>query len=454
MDHKSEIIPLDSLLLDMQNARHADLDDQNAVLKWMVSGKSQEKVMNLAQSIVAHGFIPFQPLIVIPVGGDGKELYSVVEGNRRIAALKMLRDPDKCPDEHARKKFRNFQQSLQQSLPSQLECFVFLDLQAAAPLIKLRHLGEQGGAGIVPWGAKESEYFAKRIGGPGRYEPAMRLLEYATKKKLISQEESNRIPITNVTRLINSREVRDEIGLDLSKGKLSRIASQDYFDKAVSDTLRALASGGWSVSKLKNIKQRKGFIEQIKLEQRWGTYEPIDKAPVIPDALQAGTKEKEEKPDEKKKKQSSRDSLHRNTPISSAVSMKIQNKRLRKIFIELKTINIEDFTNAASVLTRVFIEGCIDLYLKKNNIPHLKRETLADKGRKVRKHLISANAGNQNITNDLKGLETFYSEPSSIGSANTFNAVVHNPNFALTPKELKIIWDRLESCLPWFEGAI
>ena len=40
-----------------------------------------------------------------------------------------------------------------------------------------------------------------------------KLSEYATKNKIISQEESNRIPITNVTRLINSREVRDEIGL-------------------------------------------------------------------------------------------------------------------------------------------------------------------------------------------------------------------------------------------------
>ncbi|MFZ5451771.1 MAG: hypothetical protein ACOZF2_07880 [Thermodesulfobacteriota bacterium] len=454
MDYNNEIIPLDSLLLDTENARHGALDDQNAVLKWMVSGRDREKVMNLAQSISVHGFIPIELPMVIPAGGTQKKLYIVVEGNRRISALKMLRDPDKCPDERARKKFRNLQQDIQPSLPSQIECAIFPDLYAAAPLIKLRHLGEQGGAGISPWGAKESEYFAKRIGGAGRYDPATKLLDYVTKKGLISQEESNSIPITNVTRLINSPVVRGEIGLDLNKKELTRIADEDYFDKAVSDMLRALASGGWTVSDLKTIKQRKGFIDQIKLDQGWGDYEVRDKAPLIPDAPQAGTEKREEKPE--RKKQSLRDSLSRNTPISSGFGMKIENKRMRAIFKELKTIDIEHlYINAGSVLTRVFIEGCIDLYLKKNNIQLPKNQRyLADKGRAVRKHLISANVGDTKIKDDLKGLEVFYSDAASIGSANTFNAVVHSTQFSLTPRELKMIWDRLEPGLPWFVGHI
>jgi hypothetical protein len=248
--------------------------------------------------------------------------------------------------------------------------------------------------------------------------------------------------------------VRKEIGLDLSKGELTCVADQDYFDKAVSDMLRALASGGWTVSDLKNIKQRKGFIEQIKLEQAWGAYEVRDKAPLISDAPQAGTEKREEKPEEKKKKQSSRDSLLRNTPISSGFGMKIQNKRLRAIFKELKTIHIELYINAASVLTRVFIEGCIDLYMENNQF--LKRPSkLAAKGQAVREHLILANSGKgPKLKNDLKGLEIFYSDPSSIGSADTFNNVVHSTQFTLTARELKIIWDRLEPGLSWFEGHV
>jgi len=180
--------------------------------------------------------------------------------------------------------------------------------------------------------------------------------------------------------LINSPDVRNEIGLDLSKGELTRVADQDYFDKAVSDMLRALASVDWTVSKLKNIKQRKEFIDKIKLGQGWGPYEVRDKAQLISDAPQAGMEKKEEKPEEKHKKQSSRDSLLRNTPISSGFVMKIQNKRMRAIFKELKTINIERYINAASVLTRVFIEGCIDLYMENNQFIK-KPERLAAKGK-------------------------------------------------------------------------
>ncbi|HYA13108.1 MAG TPA: hypothetical protein VEF33_02095 [Syntrophales bacterium] len=455
MDHKNEIIPLDSLLLDVENARHGDLDDQNAVLKWMVSGKDREKVMNLAQSIAEHGFIPIELPLVMPAGDSRQQLYIVVEGNRRIAALKMLRDPDKAPDERAKKKFRDFKKKLQESLPSQLECIVFTDLQAAAPLIKLRHLGEQGGRGIVPWGAKESEYFAKRIGETGRYEPGMQLLDYATEKGLISQEESNRIPITNVTRLINSPYVRGAIGMNLSQGAIKRISDQDYFDKSVRDVFHALSSGEWTVSKLKHLVDREKFIDHIKMKQGWGSYEVRDEVPIISSAAQAGAERGEEKPEEKIKKRSSRDSLLRKYPIASNVSMIIQNKRLLTIFRELKTIDVDRFVNAASVLTRVFIEGCIDLYLKKNKIQiNKKHENLAGKGRAVRKHIISSNGENEKVKNDLKGLEIFYSEPSGIGSANTFNAVVHNPQFSLTPEELKRIWDRLEPCLPWFEEHV
>jgi hypothetical protein len=252
MNYQKENIPIECLLPDIENARHGEQDDQNAALKWMASGKDRAKVMKLAQSIATYGPSPSELPIVIPAGDGQKKLYIVVEGNRRMAILKMLRDPEKCPDERARKKFRKLRQDTKLSLPDEMECVVFPDLQTAAYWIELRHLGEQGGAGTVPWGAKETEYFARRIGRRGRYNTGMQLLEYATEKGLITQEESNRVPITNVTRLINSPDVRREIGLHLCKGKLSRVADQDYFDQSVGDMLKALGLPKWTVSKLKS----------------------------------------------------------------------------------------------------------------------------------------------------------------------------------------------------------
>jgi len=459
MNYKKEIIPLDCLLLDLENARHGTQDDQSAVFKWMAAVKNREKVMKLAQSIATHGVSPSELPIVIPAGDGGRRLYIAVEGNRRIAILKILRDPEKCPDERARKKFRKLREEAGSSLPSELECVIFPDLPSAAYWIELRHLGEQGGAGTVSWGAKEAEYFARRINRRGRYEPAMRLLEYATKERVITQEESNRIPITNVMRLINTPDVRRELGLHLRKGELNTVADRAYFEKAVGDMLKALASGDWSVSKLKGLEQRKDFVKHIKKEQNWGSYEMKDEAPILSEPSSAEGREAggsggpDEKKIDEKKKRTSRDSLLRKSPVSSDVRVKIENKRVRSMLRELKDIEVDKFTEASSVLTRVFIEACVDLYMQKNKLPL--KKTLADKVRDVRTHIMSMNVDNNDqIKNDLKGLETFCGDANSIGSANTFNAVVHNPRFSLTGKEIRIIWNRLEPCLEWFEGHI
>ena len=69
--------------------------------------------------------------------------------------------------------------------------------------------------------------------------------------------------------------------------------------------------------------------------------------------------------------------------------------------------------------------------------------------------MISANSGKgQKLKSDLKGLEIFYSDASSIGSADTFHKIVHSTQFSFAPRELKINWDRLEPGLSWFEGHI
>lgn len=459
MLHHRKSIPLNDLLLDLENSRHGVQPDQSAALRWMITGKSKAKVMNLARSIALHGPSPSELPIVIPAGNGQEELYKVIEGNRRVAVLKMLHDPQRCPDEQVRGQFRKLQQEAQVSLPAVLECVVFPDFPSAARWIELRHLGEQGGAGIVGWGAKESDQFAKRIGRQGRYDPAMQLLEYATENRLITQEESDGIPITNLTRLINSPNVRRELGLTLSRGELSRVAPRGYVNRVVGDLLRTLATGLWTVSDLKSKDQRRRFIEIVKGESGWGSYEVQSELPLAAKEVETlppdETASNSEGKKGEKQKRTSRNPLSRHTAISSSTSMKIQHKRLLAIFRELKDLDADSFVNAASLLTRLFIEGCVAQYLENNTIQVQGNVSLAEKVKKVREHMIQAHTSMQvKIRDDLKGLEVFSGDHHSIGSANTFNAVVHNLQFTLTAKELKQNWDRLEPCLRWFEGHV
>ncbi|MDQ2862176.1 MAG: ParB N-terminal domain-containing protein, partial [Bacteroidota bacterium] len=61
---------------------------ESDVLNWMLEDAT---LVDLIASIAENGFFPGEPIIVIE--GLKKGRYTVVEGNRRLAALKLLQDP-------------------------------------------------------------------------------------------------------------------------------------------------------------------------------------------------------------------------------------------------------------------------------------------------------------------------------------------------------------------------
>ncbi len=84
------------------------LDDQNPRLSSIATAKSQDDLVQIlwdemavsevALSIAANGYFEEEPLFVIPENpkeqDDSKKRYIVVEGNRRLAAVKLLRDKE------------------------------------------------------------------------------------------------------------------------------------------------------------------------------------------------------------------------------------------------------------------------------------------------------------------------------------------------------------------------
>ena len=87
-------IPIEQLLLDQENPR----------LAWRTEGNSQEDLVRIlwtemavdevVLSIAENGFFRSEPLFVIPAQPEssGKPRYIVIEGNRRLAAVMLLRD--------------------------------------------------------------------------------------------------------------------------------------------------------------------------------------------------------------------------------------------------------------------------------------------------------------------------------------------------------------------------
>jgi hypothetical protein len=82
-----------TLALDLENPRLAQNDitgkvKERDVIQYLAE---QADVEELVQSIAANGYLDFEPLIVIQP--DKRSAPTVIEGNRRVAAVKLLKDP-------------------------------------------------------------------------------------------------------------------------------------------------------------------------------------------------------------------------------------------------------------------------------------------------------------------------------------------------------------------------
>jgi hypothetical protein len=113
---------------------------------------SEFDAFSVADSIAEHGFFESEPLIAIP-GADSD--YIVVEGNRRLAALRALADPE----------IRNVMQDprwralpKEVELPADLPVLIAESRDVVAPILGYRHI-----TGIAPWSPYQQARFVSSL---------------------------------------------------------------------------------------------------------------------------------------------------------------------------------------------------------------------------------------------------------------------------------------------------
>lgn len=88
-------LPVDQLLLDPRNPRLESVTETEDQLELTKAMWREMAVSEVALSIAANGFFEEEPLFAVPAPeANGKPRYFIVEGNRRLTAVKLLLDEE------------------------------------------------------------------------------------------------------------------------------------------------------------------------------------------------------------------------------------------------------------------------------------------------------------------------------------------------------------------------
>ncbi len=134
-------VDLDGLLVDLENYRiPTRRDDEAGALKYLFAS---EDVLGAARLIIRDGYFDNEvPIVIADTLQASSPTYIVLEGNRRVSALKALRDPTLVPGHESELRVLLKRYAVEaQNLPERIRVIVAPDRATAAPHVARLHTG-------------------------------------------------------------------------------------------------------------------------------------------------------------------------------------------------------------------------------------------------------------------------------------------------------------------------
>lgn len=262
------VIPLDKIKLDKENVRFGNdvAESQLEALKLMLSDPEEaKKILRLAEHIVQHGLDPTELQLVMP---DEEGNFVVLEGNRRLTALKLLQRPDLCPPDRSYKGFLRAHNKLPDGIPQYLQCSVVPDRAAGDMWVELKHTGENRGVGRVDWNSNIRDERRARTTGIQSIGRQLRNLikenpdHFSAKAALDCME----IDVTTLTRIFSSAPGQATFRLKVENKILVPQLPLEYIAPAVEFMLDMFISLEYNVNDVRSEADRVRTIGQVPEE--------------------------------------------------------------------------------------------------------------------------------------------------------------------------------------------
>lgn len=204
-------ISINEIVNYYENPRHAIAMNEKDTLKKLFEAVGNQYMLNLAEDIKNYGLLGNQQLVV--VYKDELKKYVVYEGNRRVAAIKLLTNLsyfdflDKAIHDKVEKMSKEIINPIQEVL-----CYV-TDEEEAFFIMERLHSGEDKGRGVKAWSSREKDVFKVRR---SEKKTMPYLIDFYVKKHCDNFDITSVMPFTTIQRIFGNKKIKADIGLDIN----------------------------------------------------------------------------------------------------------------------------------------------------------------------------------------------------------------------------------------------
>lgn len=365
-----------SLQLDPRNPRLGRESAERAPREIVQHLFEHDKAFEVAESIATRGYFPNEPLLAV----KEDDRLVVVEGNRRLAALKALREPGLL-DGRPMRQMEVLRRRMRSGPILKVPVTIAPSRRETDQQVAARHVGTP----VLAWEAEnrasfilsklEEGYDNERLRDelgftPSDIQKARQTRAIADMARSLDLPDEVRAKLegprskvfTTLGRIFDSTVGRERLGVEPSdddgiRGRTSKGHFLKVFGRLVSDVALKRASS----RTLNNNEQIATYFDRLGPEfkvTRGGSFVPAD---VVQGKTVASPGKDARKPLPTKKVPG----LSK-TVMPKGIKIRYGNDRIQDIYSELRRLKREEFPNAGAVLLRVLFELTVIEYMTRS----------------------------------------------------------------------------------------
>lgn len=431
-------LSIDELHLDLDNPRFDGLKSEREALEKIVKSQGT-KLVNLAEDIVNKGMSPAHRTLVIKAKGRSAG-YIVVDGNRRLAALRVLANPVVLDGMQGlgtatSRRLRDLARDFRRDFVEPIDAYVCKDRGDARHWIEAIHTGENEGRGVVAWdGIATARYRGKNF--------SLKVLDFVRSAGKLSAADVaalERFPITNLDRLLETPEVRERLGLSIDVGDLQSDLPPSELLRPLKRIVSDLATKSVKVGHIKTKLDRINYVNRLgtdlpDLAKRTGSIQSLDQMTSSAQAKAKGSSVAVAK---------AKSLIDRKTLIPSQAQcpLNITDQKLQQVCRELRKLPLDVYPISIAASFRIFLELSLDHFGTENKLAdYSSRESL-----KRKLELVAAALQANGVTKrDLQGFRALANNANAALNIDRLHGVIHSRYALPTATELRSGWGEVQ----------